>query len=303
MKRKLDLMTVLGLALAIILIVGSIMLTQDPVDAENPDKKTYSIIAGNLKAFYDLPSVAIVIGGTVATLMIMFPMSQFAKIPKHLKILVMPRQYRPEEYIDKLVEEAKKARINGLLSLEADIEEMSDAFLKKSLQMLVDGVDAEVVKTQLESALDNLDERHSQERGIYDKGAALGPAFGMVGTLIGLINMLKNLQDVASVGPNMAVALITTFYGTLLANVIFAPISNKLRVRHEEEYLCMRIICEGAQAIQAGTNPKLLQEKLVNILPEYQRKKLAAKLGSGESESEAGGKKEKAAKKTVKKAS
>lgn len=272
MKRKIDPMSIAGLLLGVGLIVFSIMLTE----LQSP-QSGYTLIPTNLEAFYDLPSVAIVLGGTFATLMIMFPLSQFTKIPKHLKVIFLPRQYRSEEYIDKLVEEAKKARINGLLSLEADLETLDDAFLKKSLQMLVDGVDAEEVKAQLEAALDNLDERHAQERALYDKGAALGPAFGMVGTLIGLINMLKNLQDVASVGPNMAVALVTTFYGTLLANMIFLPISNKLRVRHEEEYLCMRIICEGAQAIQAGTNPKLLQEKLVNILPEYQKKKLLAK--------------------------
>ncbi len=289
MKRKIDPMSVAGLILGIMLIVVSIMLTEKAKPATG-----YDLIAKNLEAFYDLPSVGIVIGGTLAGLMIMFPLSQFKKIPKHLMVVFLPRQYRSEEYIELLVEEAKKARINGLLSLESDIVEIQDPFMKNCLQMLVDGVDAEDIKAQMESALDSLDERHSQERAFYDKGASLAPAFGMVGTLIGLINMLKNLEDVASVGPSMSVALITTFYGSLLANIVFAPISNKLRVRHEEEYLCMRIICEGTQGIQAGANPNLLREKLVSILPEYQKKKLAAHSGEAEGES---GKKSKKGKK------
>ena len=150
-----------------------------------------------------------------------------------MKVIFMPREYRIDEYIRILVDEATKARINGLLSLEADLEGMEDAFLKRSLQMLVDGVDASEVKTQLESALNNLDERHAQECALYDQGATLAPAFGMIGTLIGLINMLKNLTDVSTVGPNMSVALVTTFYGSLLANVFFAPRSEERRVGKE----------------------------------------------------------------------
>jgi chemotaxis protein MotA len=272
MKRRLDPMTVAGLIIGFGLLFFSIMLTERQEPATG-----YDILVANLKAFYDVPSILIVIGGTFATLMMMFPLSQIKKVPKHILILIRPRQYKVEVYINRLVEIAKKARINGLLSLEADLEELSDPFLKKGLQMLVDGVDPEEVKNQLEAALDSLDERHSQDRSIYDKGAALGPAFGMIGTLIGLINMLKTLQDVESLGPNMSVALVTTFYGTVLANMIFMPISNKLRVRHEEEFLCMHIICEGIKAIQSGINPNLLYEKLTNILPEYQRKKIMAK--------------------------
>lgn len=265
----------MGLILGFGLIIFSIMLTQrqEPLTG-------YDIIVGNLSAFYNAPSIFITIGGTFASLMIMFPTSTFVKIPKHMKIIFSPREYKAEIYINKLTEIAKKARMNGLLSLESDLEEMTDPFLKKGLQMLVDGVDPEEVKNQLETSLESLDDRHAQERALYDKGATLAPAFGMIGTLIGLINMLKTLQDVESLGPNMAVALITTLYGSVLANIVFMPISNKLRVRHEEEYFCMYIICEGIQAIQSGINPNLLYDKLMNILPEYQRKKIEAKAGA-----------------------
>jgi len=299
MKRKLDPMSIAGLVIGFALIAFSITLIERKEPATG-----YDIVFANLKTFLHGPSALIVIGGTFAALMIMFPMSQFTKIPKHLAILFSPREYQAELYINKLVETAKKARVNGLLSLEADLEELSDPFLKKGLQMLVDGVDPEEVKNQLETSLDSLDERHSQERALYDKGASLAPAFGMVGTLIGLINMLKVLQDVESIGPNMSVALITTFYGTLLANLFFSPVSNKLRVRHEEEFLCMHIICEGIKAIQSGVNPNLLYEKLINILPEYQKKKIQAKGGTNTAEAEdkgaQKGKKEKGNKKVKK---
>jgi chemotaxis protein MotA len=224
-----------------------------------------------------------VVGGTIAALMVSFPGDQIAKVPKHLRIIFSPTQYNPGEYIRQLVEFAKKARISGLLALEEDLQSIENAFLKSSMLMVVDSVDPEKVKQQLETRMDHLDERHAQERALYIKGSAYAPAFGMIGTLIGLINLLKDLQDIDSVGPNMAVALITTFYGTILANLIFTPIANKLQVRHEEEYLCNMIICEGVQAIQAGENPKFIQERLLNLLPQYKQ------VGIGDSGDDDGG--------------
>lgn len=273
LKKRIDFASMIGLVLAFGLIVYGIIT--------NTDSKTGEVVVDPqmLKRFFDIPSIAIVLGGTIGCLLVMFPLSQFKKIPKHLRIIFLPTQYQPLVYIDRLVECAKKARLDGLLSLEEETSRMEDSFLKKSMQMVVDSVDPEKVKSQMEDWLDNIDERHYQERTLYDKGAALGPAFGMIGTLIGLVNMLQNLTDMDSIGPNMAVALITTFYGSILANIIFAPISNKLRVRHEEEYLCMRIICEGVQAIQAGENPNLIQNRLNQILPEYQLKKMDKKQG------------------------
>lgn len=294
MKRKLDIMTVVGLVLAIALTVMGIILTKAPAD----EGGGYKILTISLKSFWDLPSVAIVIGGTFATLMLSFPLSQFTRIPKHLRIIFLPQEFVAEEYITKIVDCAKKARINGLLALEEDANSIDDAYLKNSLQMIVDSTDPEKVKSQMESWADSVEGRHEQERSFYDKGAQIAPAFGMIGTLIGLINMLKNLEDISSVGPNMAVALVTTFYGSLLANVIFAPISNKLRVRHDEEYLCMQIVYEGVQAIQSGENPKLIHEKLTHLLPEYRQEALGSKEGGeGPSSSKAGKKKKEKEKK------
>ena len=277
MKRKIDLMSIVGMFLAIAFIVFSIMLQSNTAE---DGSKFFTIESVNLMSFFDLPSIGIVVGGVIAVLMVSFPLDQFARIPKHLKIIFMPQQFDPEEYINVLVECAKKARINGLLALEEDANAVEDVFLRNSLQMIVDSIDPEKVKIQMESWVNSVEERHIQERNSY------GPAFGMIGTLIGLINMLKKLEDVSSVGPAMSVALVTTFYGSCLANIFFAPISNKLKVRHDEEYICMLIICEGVQAIQSGENPKLIEDKLIHLLPNYRREKI---IGSGDSD-EGGGK-------------
>jgi chemotaxis protein MotA len=222
-------------------------------------------------------------------LMVSFPGSQLAKVPKHMRIVLMPKKYDPGAYIGQLVEFAKKARINGLLALEEDLAGIDDTFLKNSMMMVVDSVDPEKVKQQLEARLDHMDDRHAQERALYSKGASYAPAFGMIGTLIGLINLLKDMADVSTIGPNMAVALITTFYGTVLSNLIFTPIANKLQSRHEEEFLCNMIICEGVQAIQAGENPKFIQERLMNLLPQYKQ----SMASDGGEEDGGGGKKKK----------
>ena len=268
-KRTIDFASIIGILMAVGLVFFGIVT--EKVEG------VYGQNFKNIGAFIDPPSVMIVIGGTMGCLFLMFPMSQFSKIPKHLKIIFAPKAYVPDKYIEILVECAKKARMSGLLSLEEEADQMHDTFMKNSIQMIVDSVDPENVKIQMESWMENIDERHAQECGFYDKGAALGPAFGMIGTLIGLINLMKNLSDIDSVGPNMAVALITTFYGSLISTVIFGPISAKLHVRHEEEYLCMRIVSEGVQAIQAGENPNLIHERLLHMLPEYKKAKLLKK--------------------------
>lgn len=293
MKRKIDLMSIVGLASGVILIAFSIMLTKNP-PLEDGSSNGYAVIPINLASFYDLPSIAIVVGGVLAALMFSFPIEQFTRVPKHLRIIFSPQQFVPEQYISILVECAKKARINGLLALEDDANAVEDVFLKNSLQMIVDSIDPEKVKIQMESWVNSVEERHIQERAFYDKGAAFGPAFGMIGTLIGLINMLKCLQDIESVGPNMAVALVTTFYGSCLANMFFMPISNKLRVRHDEEFLCMLIVCEGVQAIQSGENPKLIEDKLIHLLPEYRQLAINGEEGGGKAKK--GVKKEKKSK-------
>ena len=253
-----DLMTIIGTLSAFAVLFFGIAFD-----------KTKGLVFGNFGNFFDVPSLIIVIGGVIAALMLSFPIKIFTKIPKHIKICLMPKKYIPQEYIMQIVDLATEARINGLLSLETKLEETSDTFLKNSMMLVVDAVEPEKVKILLETELDYLDERHAQDRAFYDKAAAYGPAFGMIGTLMGLVNLLKQLSDPDAIAPAMALALVTTFYGSVLANLIFTPISNKLKVRHEEEYLCKMIVAEGVQAIQAGDNPRFIEEKLNQLVPGF----------------------------------
>ena len=280
MKRKLDLMSFIGWVIAAACVFFGTTIGRDL------ETGRVIIVPEQAMAFIDLTSALVVMGGTFAALMISFPMSAFAKMGKHMKLILFPRTYVPTDYITTLVEFAKKARINGLLALEEDLETIDDAFMKNSMMMVVDSVDPEKVKQQLEARMGHLDSRHSGDRAFYSKGAAFAPAFGMFGTMFGLINMLGDLQDFESLGPNMAVCLITTFYGLLLANVFFTPIANKLQARHDEELLCNMIIVEGVQAIQAGENPKFIQERLINLLPQYKHRHIGE---GGGKEADAGG--------------
>ena len=251
-----DLMSLLGYIFGIGFVHLSIMLESD-----------FSITPGNLTQFYDLPSIMIVLGGTIAATMISFPGKSLGKIPKHLKIVLMPKKYNPQSYIEQIVYFAKEARINGLLALEDKLNAVEDKFLKNSLLLVVDSVEPEKVKALLNNELDYMDDRHNQDQAFYLQMAEYAPAFGMIGTLIGLINLLANLSDQAALAASMAVALITTFYGTIIANLFCKPIARKLKERHSEEYLCKMIIAEGVQAIQDGDNPNFIQEKLTRLLP------------------------------------
>jgi chemotaxis protein MotA len=230
-------------------------------------------VFANLSNFINYPSLAITVGGTFAVLMISYSLTNFVKIPLHLKIIFLPTKYDPFSYIQSITEFAKEARIKGLLSLEAKLVDIKDEFLKKSLMLVVDSIDAEKVNQILETELQYVEERHTNDIDFYNKGAAFAPAFGMIGTLIGLVNMLQQMSDPDSIGPAMAVALLTTLYGSMLANIIFMPIANKLKLRHEEEMACKVIVAEGVKAIQAGENPRFIEEKLLLLIESKKRDK------------------------------
>lgn len=256
-----DLSTIIGWILGIVLIVISIML------GENPETGATVIEAGKITAFIDPASIAIVLGGTLAALMVSYPLDFFKNIPKHFKILFKNKKENPKEIISEIVEFAKEARINGLLALEEKVNEVKDPFMKKSLMMVVDSTDPEKVRQLMETEIENMEDRHSQAQSFYLKGSDYAPAFGMIGTLIGLINLLGNLSDSDALAANMAVALVTTLYGSFLANMVFKPIAAKLKNRHESEVLTMMLISTGIQAIQDGDNPNFIEEKLYKLLP------------------------------------
>ena len=239
----------------------------------------YGIIMGDtltaidlnqLKQFIDIPSILIVVGGTLATVIAGNPMKTLVKFPKHLSIILNQKKFNPAGIIDEVVEFAQIARKNGLLALEEPASQLEDPFFKKSIMLIVDGNDSEKVREMLTSDIDQLSARHDDVASMYEKGSAAAPAFGMIGTLIGLVKMLSKMGEMSTgtseIGPAMATALITTLYGCILAHLVFNPIANNLRTRDEEECLCRQLVIEGVMAIQSGENPKFIREKLEGYL-------------------------------------
>ena len=225
------------------------------------------VLQGNLIIYASATSALIVIGGTLGAVILSYSFQHLKEAAMALKIVFTSQQDEASEVISVLVSFAEKARREGLLALEEEANQLDDEFLQKGIQLVVDGTDPELVKNILETELDFLSERHSVSRGVFAKGGELAPAFGMIGTLIGLIGMLSKLDDPSSLGAGMATALITTFYGALVGNLIFIPITEKLKVKSEEEILVKEIIIEGILSIQAGENPRIVEEKLKAFLP------------------------------------
>ena len=221
----------------------------------------------NIMNFWDMGSVAITVGGTIAATVMSFPFATFKYIPSHFKIMFLKSKHKPQDYIEKVVEYAQEARRKGLLTLEDKANQEDDEFFKNSIMLIVDAIEPTKVKEMLETELDCLEQRHAKGWQLYEKAATFAPAYGMIGTLIGLVNMLKNLDmdsgsGASGIAQGMSVALITTFYGSLLANLILMPIANKLRIKHYEEMVCKEVIVEGVLAIHAGTNPRHIEERL-----------------------------------------
>ncbi|MGB3932329.1 MAG: motility protein A [bacterium] len=253
-----DFATIIGIVVGMALIFGAIVST------------------GSLKTFWDVPSLMITIGGTMAATLINYPMSQIISVMKVLRNAFRKDIMQPAAVINMLVSFADQARREGLLALEEEAEKMEDDFFKKGIQLVVDGSDPELVRSILETELAFLEERHRSRQSIFLTMGSFAPAFGMVGTLIGLINMLRELDSPDNIGPHMAVALITTFYGVLFANLICVPVAGKLAIRSEQEILVKELIIEGVLSIQAGENPRIVEEKLKAFLAPPDRLALEA---------------------------
>ena len=227
---------------------------------------------GAMSNFIEIQSLAITVGGTIGCLVASFPMSYLKNLGKRIGIAFKPKKYDPKKYIEQIVEYAQVARSKGLLALEESANQCTDPFMKSALMMIVDANDPEKVRGMLDDTIMFMCERHEQGRAFFEKGVSIFPAFGMLGTLVGLINMLASLDlsTPQALTSGMATALITTFYGSLFANVVFAPLGMALKNSHEEELLCMQIIEEGVLAIAGGSNPRYIQEKLEFMLPKSQ---------------------------------
>jgi len=244
-----DIATIVGLILGCLLVLMAVLL------------------GGDIASYLNAPSVLIVIGGATAATMTAYPISRFLKLPKVAMNALFSKPTNPRHLIDELVEFAEVARRDGILALESKAEEVEDEFLTHGIQMAVDGTDPEVIQKILETELENLLERHEAGKGLLDSMGRFAPAFGMIGTLIGLVAMLSNMDDPSKIGSGMATALLTTLYGSLMANIIFLPMADKLAQRTSEEVLAKTIVIHGVMAIQSGDNPRNVQSKLVTFLP------------------------------------
>lgn len=221
---------------------------------------------GDIMSFVNLPSIFVVLGGLAASTIMSFPGKQLKNVFNTTKIAYSKERTDIAKSINMIIEMANSARKEGLLSLDSMAEEIEDPYLRKGIMLVVDGSDPELVKSVMETEIGYMEARHNQTITVFSQMAAYSPAFGMLGTLIGLVNMLLKLDDPSTIGPSMAVAIVTTFYGVILANMIFTPIAKKLKAYSENEQLQKEIILEGILSIQDGENPRIIRDKLEAFL-------------------------------------
>jgi chemotaxis protein MotA len=237
----------------------------------------YSILmGGSLMIFVDIPSIFIVVGGMLCAVMIHFSLPQFFSVFSILKKTFLIKVPSPAELIQKMVNFATISRRDGALALEEQIRKIDNPFLNRALQMLVDGQEEGNIRDMLELEIQYLQERHAQGKKLLEFMSSSAPAFGMIGTLIGLVQMLRNMSSPESIGAGMAVALITTFYGAILSNLIFTPLAGKLGIYSKAETLAMEMIVSGICAISRGENPTMVKEKMQTFISPGRRQEVKA---------------------------
>jgi len=256
-----DLATIIGLVGALAMTVMAILTS-----------------GGSLLTYFDIPSVFMTIIGSYLVLFVQVSMSDALAVFRVIGLAFNIPKYGMQAIITKLMSFSDKARREGLLALEEELEDLDDEFMKKGLRLVVDGTDAEIIRTLMETELNQMQSRHADKINIVDAWSKLAPGMGMLGTVTGLIAMMKNLEDKSQIGPNMAVALITTFYGAIMANVILIPIVGKLKGQDAEETKVKEMIIEGVLSIQAGDNPRILALKLLSFLTPVDRKAVEAEI-------------------------
>ena len=237
---------------------------------------------GGFPSYIDVPSAIITFGGALAAVMTSYSMGDYIAGLKSILLIFKAPAVNTSDLIRKIIDLSNVARKEGLLSLEESAADMDEPFLKKGILLVVDGTDPDLVRGILETEMECIDSRHKGTAGFWETLGAMGPAWGMIGTLVGLVNMLNNMSDASSIGPSMAVALITTLYGSLLANWICAPTAAKLKADNAIEMMQKQVMIEGLLSIQAGENPRVIEEKLKSFLSPEER----AATGSGEAAGE-----------------
>ncbi len=249
-----DIASVVGLILAIGLIIGSMLMGSAPITA-----------------YWDVPSVMVVLGGSLAAALICFPLGSMLKSPKIALKVILNKSFDRLSLIKSIVALAETARRDGLLALEAKVAEIENPLVKTGIQMAVDGSTPEIVEEVLRTEVAAIAARHREGKSIMDQLARFAPAYGMIGTLMGLIMMLADMSDPSGIGAGMAVALITTLYGAIAANVLFSPFAEKLGLMSKGEMMTYEIAIRGVMAIQSGESPRAIEQKLRTFLPPSQR--------------------------------
>ena len=261
MNKSLNMGSLIGALGAMFMIVGSIILSGNSVGA-----------------FIDIPSLLLVLVGSYFALMIAFSLADSLGIFAAIGLAFQQPTFDTGSIIQKMIAFSEKARREGLLALEDELEDLEDEFMKKGLRLVVDGTDATIIRDLMELELSQMQSRHSFKIKLINMWATLVPGLGMLGTVMGLVGMLRNLDDKASIGPNMALALITTFYGSLFSNVYFIPWANKLMVFDNDEAAMKEMIIEGVLSIQSGDNTRILTLKLLAYLDPVTRRGMEKEL-------------------------
>jgi len=229
------------------------------------------LVGGSLLTFVNLPSILIVGCGTLAGMLVAYPGSKLKEAIRVAKQAFFTKPQRAEEILVLMRDLSRRARREGVLALEEVGQSHEDDFVRRGIQMVVDGQTPEAIEDVLFSEIEKISDRHGEGADIFDTMGALAPAFGMIGTLIGLVQMLQNLEDPSKIGPAMAVALLTTFYGSVIANVFAIPVAKKLRVRSSEEVAEKTLVAQGLLSIVAGENPRFMADRLNAQLPPVKR--------------------------------
>jgi chemotaxis protein MotA len=250
-----DLASLIGLLVALIMMSTSVVMS-----------------GGSFASFYDTASLLMVFGGTLGAMMMCCSLRNVLNLPKVMSKVFFNRPVNQRELIDVMVRLSEIARKEGLLALERHLDDVKNPFIRLGVQMAVDGTRPEVIEDIMKTDIDSVALRHREGKGMIDQIGRFGPAFGLIGTLLGLIIMLGNMNDPATIGSGMAVALITTLYGAVLSNAMFLPFSEKLASITKHEMIGREIILRGVMAIQSGENPRVIEQKLSTFLPPALRK-------------------------------
>lgn len=253
-----DIATIIGILLGFMVIITAI------------------VAGGGWQMFIHIPSMAITIGGMLCATLIHFSLPQFLGIFSIVKKTIIVKVPSQSELIQKMVNYAAINRRDGALALEQEIPNLDNSFFIKGLQMLVDGRDAEQIRDFMAIEIQYLQDRHSTGKKILEFMGSAAPAFGMIGTLIGLVQMLRNLSSPEAIGGGMAVALLTTFYGALSANLVFIPLAGKLGIYSKAETTAIEMIVEGVCAIAQGDNPTIVREKMQAFISQGRREEVKA---------------------------